>query len=169
MRGPHWAVGFWDADLATPLSDIEDFTKQLKTRPQVDMVIGSRVQLLGRQISRQTQRHYFGRVAATAASAVLGLNVYDTQCGAKLFRNNERIQAVFQDPFVTRWIFDVEILARWKGLLNDAGVTDPENHIIEIPLQQWTDVDGSKLSTMDLANAPIELARIYWHYRGVLK
>ena len=169
FKGPHWAVGYWDADLATPLLDIEDFTRRLKNHPRVDLVIGSRVQLLGRHINRNPQRHYFGRVAATAASTVLGLNVYDTQCGAKLFRVNDRTKGIFQDPFRSRWIFDVEILARWKAALMAENHSDPTHHIMEVPLETWTDVDGSKLSMRDMASAPIELARIYWHYRRVLK
>jgi len=169
FSGPHWAVGFWDADLATPLADIESFTRHLKEAPEVDCVIGSRVQLLGRNIQRNVRRHYFGRIAATAASSVLGLSVYDTQCGAKLFRANQRIQGIFADPFITRWIFDVELLARWKAALLRDGLHDPAKHIVEVPLQRWSDVADSRLTATDIASAPLELAKIYWHYRAILK
>jgi len=42
----------------------------------------------------------------------LGFTVYDTQCGAKFFKNTEIIRETLKTPFVTRWAFDVEILGR---------------------------------------------------------
>jgi hypothetical protein len=49
--GPRY-VGFWDADLATPLEDIPVFTRLLDKRPDIEMVFGSRINLLGRNVHR---------------------------------------------------------------------------------------------------------------------
>ena len=105
-------IGYWDADLATPLDAVDEFVDLLDRRPDVDIVIGSRVKLLGRRIDRHAFRHYAGRIFATAASLALRLDVYDTQCGAKVFRLNSQIRRVFATPFVSQWVFDIEILAR---------------------------------------------------------
>lgn len=157
-------VGFWDADLATPLEALEEFCAVMQADPAVEMVIGSRVQLLGRDIDRDRRRHYFGRIAATAVSAMLGLRVYDTQCGAKLFRVTPRLRAIFAEPFITRWIFDVEILARWLLSQPEVDRGALETHIHELPLHRWTDVKGSRLKPTDFLKAPAELVRIWSHY-----
>ena len=159
-------VAFWDADLATPLLDIDTFREHFETRPDLEVALGSRVRLLGRRIERKPVRHYFGRIAATAASSLLGIAVYDTQCGAKMFRRTSRTHRIFSDPFITRWVFDVEILARY---LSEARITyDIDRRMTEIPVSRWTNADGSRLRLTDFVRAPVELLRIYARYRGLL-
>lgn len=158
-------VGFWDADLATPLDAIASFRRVLDDRPHVTVVMGSRVKLLGRHIERNEARHYLGRMFATAASMALRLPVYDTQCGAKLFRRTPELRSYFADPFLTRWIFDVEILARaMRTPAMRADIVGNER-VYELPLDRWTDVAGSKLKPTDFLKAIQELARIRWKYR----
>jgi glycosyltransferase involved in cell wall biosynthesis len=156
-RGAEMA-GYWDADLATPLDAIADFAAILDGAPEVNVVLGSRIAMLGHDIERSPVRHYGGRVFATFASMVLGIAVYDTQCGAKLFRCTDATRDLFADPFGSRWVFDVELLARYLE-----GGGDPRG-IRELPLTRWTHVDGSKVKPVDFARGLIELARIKRRY-----
>ena len=153
-------VGYFDADLATPLGAVAAFVETLDRLPDIDMVLGARVALLGREIQRSAHRHYLGRVFATAASLVLGIAIYDTQCGAKLFRARQPLLSrLFDRPFGSRWIFDVEIIARYmteKG--GSAG-------IYELPLWKWTDVGQSTVRPKDFLRAVGEMAAIYREYR----
>jgi dolichyl-phosphate beta-glucosyltransferase len=157
-------VGYWDADLATPLEQIGRFVAQLEGNPKTDIVMGARVQMLGRSIQRRQLRHYLGRVFATMSSVVLGLPVYDTQCGAKLFRKCERIGSIFDEPFSSRWIFDVEILLRYLArveLDSDEISAGLISQIYELPLDQWHDIEGSKVKPTDFLKALYELLLLW--------
>ena len=149
-------VGFWDADLATPLAAIDDLVGVLVNQPKIEMVFGSRVKLLGRDIDRRPSRHYLGRIFATCASLALNLPVYDTQCGAKLFRATPDLAQVLAAPFCSRWIFDVELIARFLQL-HAADGKDMRNLIHEFPLHCWTDVPGSKVRPRDFLKAARDL------------
>lgn len=156
-------IGYWDADLATPLEAIDEFRRVLARRPDVDVVVGSRLSLLGRRIHRRPLRRFLGRLFARTASFALGLRIVDTQCGAKLFRATPDFRRLVGSPFLARWIFDVEIFAR---LILMRGSTAPpiSNAIYELPLDTWEDVAGSKLKSGDFVKAVLELAAIYWRY-----
>jgi glycosyltransferase involved in cell wall biosynthesis len=154
-------VGFWDADLATPLCAIADFCRLLDQRPDIDWVFGSRVRLLGRSIERLPARHYLGRVWATAVSLLLRLPIYDTQCGAKVFRATEELRRLLSDPFVSRWVFDVELIARLIRSRRGTSLPAVSRAIYELPLVEWRDVAGSKLKPRDFCRAGFELLRIY--------
>ena len=157
-------AGYWDADLATPLEEIPRFLELLDRRPDLEMVFGSRVALLGRSIERRALRHYTGRVFATAVSAALRLPVYDTQCGAKLFRNTPEVEALFAEPFGSRWIFDVEIVARFAQARRATSLPAPREAIYELPLDRWRDVAGSRIGVLDYPRAVFQLVGIWWKY-----
>jgi dolichyl-phosphate beta-glucosyltransferase len=155
--GPRF-VGYLDADLATPLREMCRLSDILRDR-EVDVVLGSRVALLGRHIERNSARHYLGRVFASAASLILGVDVYDTQCGAKVFRSTSALQAALKEPFTSRWAFDVELLARLlaEGSTTDSGGTVD---IVEEPLLEWREVPGSKLNLRGFCQAPVDMIKI---------
>jgi len=153
-------AGYFDADLATPLEASLEFARVLDRLRGIDVVVGSRLPLLGRAIRRRAKRALLGRVFARAASLTLGIGIHDTQCGAKLFRATPWVAAAFEEPFCTRWIFDVEVLARIAQSTSAAGGPSLADSVYEFPLDDWREVAGSKLK------APAELATIYWRYLG---
>jgi len=157
-------IGYWDADLATPLEAIDRLCTLLEDK-QVIAAIGSRVKLLGYRIDRKPLRHYLGRIFATCASSVLGLSIYDTQCGAKVFKNNSELKKVFSTPFIVKWIFDVEIFARFGVILKSKGVGSLENHALEYPLEEWTHIAGSKVKPSAFVLGVMELLKIYRTYK----
>jgi dolichyl-phosphate beta-glucosyltransferase len=131
-------IGFVDADGATPASEVVRLVRlALEESPQVDAVIGSRVQMLGRTVERKVSRHIPGRIFATAAWLLTGLEVYDSQCGCKLLKSDfyRRVR-----PFLSemRFAFDIDLLAH----LVRAGAK-----IRECPVD-WSDVPGSKVSVL---------------------
>ena len=157
-------VGYWDADLATPLDAILTFSALLDSRPDIEMVFGARVSLLGRAVERSLLRHYLGRIFATVSSLALGIGFYDTQCGAKLFRASHEIRSLFNSPFSTRWIFDVEIVARLVSARRGTNRARVESVVYEFPLHEWRDIAGSKVKPYDFVRAFLELSAIAWRY-----
>ena len=160
-------VGYWDADLATPLRELPRFLAVLEDKPNVNVVLGSRVKLLGRTIERHAWRHYLGRFFATLVSEMLRLAVYDTQCGAKVFRSTPELRATLAAPFSTSWLFDVEIIARMIAA-NPGGTSAVNAVLYELPLDEWRDVPGSKLTRAAYARAATSIVTLYREYGTML-
>jgi len=152
-------IGFWDADLATPLHIIPGFCEFLDAE-KVSLVMGSRIKRLGSIIERRIVRHYLGRVFATLVSCILNLPVYDSQCGAKIFRNSDILVQVFSKPFISKWVFDVELIARFMSLKSPHAEEEFTETAYEYPLEEWHDIQGSKLRIKDCFGALIDLYRI---------
>jgi dolichyl-phosphate beta-glucosyltransferase len=151
-------VGYFDADLATPPSELGRLVDTLRDR-SADVVLASRVLLLGTTIRRRSVRHYLGRIFATAASIVLHMPVYDTQCGAKIFRRTAALESALAQKFSGRWAFDVELIGRLHAG-TDAVPGLPICRFVEMPLREWRDVSGSTLQATAFPLVGIELLRI---------
>ena len=132
-------IGFYDADLSTSLDEIPRFLEL--AGDGMLMISGCRLRRLGGNVKRTFIRHLQGRIFATVISRYLKLPVYDTQCGAKLYARSE-VAAIAAQPFVTRWLFDVEIL---KRLTDRHGNDEIIRRCCEMPLRKWSEIGGSKL------------------------
>lgn len=159
------AVGYWDADLATPVDEIPGFRDELRADDALQGVLGARIKMLGRQVQRRPWRHWAGRVAATLASELLDLPIYDTQCGAKLLRATPALRVVLSTPFRSRWAFDVELLVRWRRLHPEIDDDRLGYAFIERPLRTWREVEGSKITLRDALVTPSTLLAIRWDLR----
>lgn len=157
-------IGYWDADLAAPLEASVRFREVFERNPEVHVVIGARIPLLGHRVERSRWRYWSGRLFAWCAASLLGLPIYDTQAGHKLFRVTDRLRGIVSAQFHSKWIFDVELLARWIGRRDQASLDRARNSIYEFPLESWVDVPGSKLKAMDCVRAFLDLAVIGWDY-----
>ncbi len=152
-------IGFLDADLATPLDEMLRLLQFQNVESK--LIIGARFAHLGSDIQRKWYRHYPGRVIATFISWILGLEIYDTQCGAKWIHPSI-IKKDFHAPFITPWLFDVEMI---KRLVKREGVSQTKKSIKEIPLKTWVEMGDSKITLLDFMKTPLELLKIYFHYR----
>ena len=151
-------VGYLDADSATPPDEMARLLDVLRTS-RAHVLLGARIALLGRDIRRDPLRHYLGRIFATLASLVLGLAVYDTQCGAKVFRRTPALEAALRSPFLSRWVFDVELLGRLLAPGSGLPGLHPGD-MREEPLAIWRDVPGSKVGPRHFVRAALDLTRI---------
>lgn len=154
-------IGFMDADLATPLSEIVLFEKFIKENADKTFFLGSRIKRLGSNIERSALRHYFGRVFATFASLILNLGVYDTQCGAKLIKS-DLAEKIFSKPFCSRWLFDIELIFRTMYYY---GREEAINKMMEVPLNNWFEKGKSKISPLYFFKVPLELLKIKKYYK----
>lgn len=154
-------VGYLDADLATPLDEMLILKEVMEKMKECEIIFGSRVKLLGRQIERTAMRHYSGRFFSTFTSLILNLPIYDTQCGAKIIKS-ELAKRIFQDKFISPWLFDVEIFSRIRNLY---GVEKSRKVMVEFPLYRWEEKGDSKIKFTHLLKVPVELIRIHWKYR----
>lgn len=151
-------VGYLDADFATPPEELSRMLDALGAS-DAKVAFGARIARLGARVRRNQTRHYLGRIFATTASVVLAMDIYDTQCGAKLFRDTPALRAAFAQPFRSRWVFDVELLGRLTTGAEGAPALAPED-FLEIPLEAWEDVRGSKLGVKGALRGGLDLLRL---------
>lgn len=119
-------VGFFDADLATPLDTLERALCHL--RAGAAAVVASRHMPGSQIVQRQPFGRRLGGKAFRLATHRVVKGVHDTQCGFKFFERSAVTRALVQCR-TTGFAFDAELLAR---IQHDGG------RILELPIA-WTD------------------------------
>lgn len=158
-------IGFFDADLSTPLYEVDNFMRIFANNPTLVFVMGSRVKRLGASITRNWKRHVMGRIFASAISSILQIPVYDTQCGAKIFRS-EIAESIFEKKFISKWLFDVEMIGR---IILQMGYTRAITAIYESPLNHWVDDGNTRIKIKEIFFFPFELMKIRKAYYRKIK
>ena len=156
-------IGYLDADLSVPLEEINGFLIEIEKNKNIKIFMGMRIARLGANIERTMGRHILGRIFATVVSIMLRETVYDTQCGIKIIRSSVVTQ-LFKDKFISKWLFDVELIMRLKIIYPEY-----DDLIFEHPLRKWTEVAGSKLKISNFLYAPIQLFIIWIKYNRSYK
>lgn len=145
-------VGYWDADLATPLDAIADFVRVMGKFSELEVVFGARRVLIGHRIERTLKRRAVSRICSSLARQAIRLPVSDTQCGAKVLRTGPALKAALAEPFTAGWLFDVELFARIS-----AQVADRRRAFYEQPLAEWEEVAGSKITTRAILGSGVRM------------
>ncbi len=153
-------IGFLDADLSTDFRDFDDLVQTLE-KSDFKIVSGSRMSRMGADITKESARKIISLTINKIIRTILGMPFNDTQCGAKIMER-DIIPLLFTKPFITKWIFDVEIFMRMR---KHYGKKKAVQLICEQPLKRWIHADGSKLSMKDSFKIVGQLAKIAFSYR----
>lgn len=153
-------IGFLDADLSTDFEDFQDLVTTISTS-KFKFVSGSRMARMGADITKESARAIISKIINLIIRKTIGMEFNDTQCGAKIM-SRDVIEKTFQTKFLTKWLFDVEILMRMKQVYGDEKT---KQIVCEQPLKRWIHADGSKLSFRDSLKIVFQIGQIAIHYR----
>jgi CheY-like chemotaxis protein len=153
-------LGYLDADLSTDFTDFDELVRTIEGS-NFDIVSGSRISRMGADITKESARKIISKTINLIIQKILGMPFKDTQCGAKVMRPNT-VSDVFNKPFKTRWLFDVEIFIRMGKKYGKEKAT---SLICEQPLKRWIHADGSKLSMKDSIKIIWQLGQLSIKYK----
>lgn len=100
-----------DADEATPWSELLSAFSAAQKNPDCFLIFGSRRHPKSDILSRQQWwREKLGRLFNLLLRVLSGVPFKDTQCGFKLFRNDQRLTQILNEWTVARFAWDAEVL-----------------------------------------------------------
>jgi len=153
-------LGFLDADLATRPEEWLQMARYKEAYPQYGAIVGSRIQRLGAEINRNDSRSLFSSIIKKFIKFILKAPFQDTQCGAKIFQRH-LVPFLFKKPFLTPWLFDVEIFLRLQKKFGRATL---KKGVLEFPLLHWTEIGDSKLTLKHTLKIPMQLLKLHYQY-----
>jgi dolichyl-phosphate beta-glucosyltransferase len=103
-------IFFTDADLSTPLEDLDSSVALFQREPAIDVIVGNRQHPQSVIVQRQSlMRESMGKTFNGIVRLLAGLSISDTQCGFKGFRNRAA-KEIFGRQQLDSFSFDVEVL-----------------------------------------------------------
>lgn len=154
-------IGFWDSDLATPLSELDRFLPAFQN-DALQAVVGYRKHDPDAKIERSFTRKIISAIMHAIIAHYIGLPIHDTQCGAKIFTSS-LASKIFETQFTGRWLFDIELFLRIQHFLGPDSLL---KNVEQLHLKAWHDVPGTKLRISDVPEIFLELFMIKSHYRA---
>jgi glycosyltransferase involved in cell wall biosynthesis len=134
-------VALLDADGAFTADEVNRILKICKEKildGTYDSIWTSRVKMAGRTIDRNKFRHLSGRIISTILGTADATLPYDTQSGFKIFKITDNLAKAMNAPFLTHWLFDIELLLRLKRL-------GKEFKVREEALEEWHEIGNSTI------------------------
>lgn len=153
-------LGFLDADLSTTPEEWLQMAKYKEEHPEFGAIVGSRIPRLGAAINRDDSRSIISSIIKKFIKIILKTTFQDTQCGAKIFQR-DLIPFLFNQPFMSPWLFDVEIFLR---LQKKFGKSTLQKGVLEFPLMNWTEVGDSRLKLKHTIKIPLQLIGLHYQY-----
>jgi dolichyl-phosphate beta-glucosyltransferase len=135
LRARGEIVFFMDADLSTPLGEVDHFLARFSTEPPVDVLVGNRQHARSQILRYQSVvRRKMGQTFNAILRIASGIRIADTQCGFKAFRR-AAAKSIFELQQLDGFAFDVEVLLLAERLGFKVG---------DMPVQWWN-AEGSKV------------------------
>jgi glycosyltransferase involved in cell wall biosynthesis len=133
-------IAFIDADLAIPIDQIDALVTDLRIKKKSIALSSRRLKpvpgdyglrsVFSAWLSKLIKAQFFPRE-----------RISDTQCGCKAF-SREIVPGLFGEPFISKWLFDVEVILRAKDL------GELWKMVVEVPLPRLNDNSGSKVAPL---------------------
>ncbi|TGM46498.1 glycosyltransferase [Leptospira biflexa] len=147
-------VGFVDADGATPAYELQRIWDHIDTHKDIDLIVGSRIPMLGRSVKKSFYRHIANRVFSYYFHKIFKIQMYDPQCGCKIFKKSlyETMREKITD---LRWLWDTQLIV--LSYRN-------QKKIFEFPID-WNEIPDSKFNFLKDSWVVLYSA---WKYRNII-
>jgi dolichyl-phosphate beta-glucosyltransferase len=131
-------VFFTDADLSTPLEDLDASLQRFRKDRSIDVIVGNRQHPETLILEHQNvSREWMGKIFNRIAVSMTGLKIRDTQCGFKGFRHRAANE-IFGRQRIDGFSFDVEVLLLAQAM----GFST-----VEVPVH-WTNSPTSRVRVL---------------------